>query len=70
VSEEIAAAISLLASEDASYITEINLLVDGGLTASIGLAPFYDALDRCATRATATKSDGFAKHHKNLNKPL
>ncbi|MBW4507601.1 MAG: SDR family oxidoreductase [Scytonematopsis contorta HA4267-MV1] len=38
--EEIAAAIAFLASSDASYITGVNLPVDGGLTASSGLAPF------------------------------
>jgi meso-butanediol dehydrogenase/(S,S)-butanediol dehydrogenase/diacetyl reductase len=38
--EEIAAAIAFLASEDASFITGVNLPVDGGLTASSGLAPF------------------------------
>lgn len=38
--EEVAAAIAFLASEDASYITGVNLPVDGGLTASSGLAPF------------------------------
>jgi meso-butanediol dehydrogenase / (S,S)-butanediol dehydrogenase / diacetyl reductase len=38
--EEVAAAIAFLASQDASYITGVNLPVDGGLTASSGLAPF------------------------------
>lgn len=38
--EEIAAAIAFLVSEDASFITGVNLPVDGGLTASSGLAPF------------------------------
>lgn len=38
--EEVAAAIAFLASEDASFITGVNLPVDGGLTASSGLAPF------------------------------
>ncbi len=34
--EEIAAAIAFLASPDASFITGVNLPVDGGLTASNG----------------------------------
>lgn len=38
--EEVAAAVAFLASEDASYITGVNLPVDGGLTASSGLASF------------------------------
>lgn len=38
--EEVAAAIAFLASKDASYITGVNLPVDGGLTASSGQAPW------------------------------
>ncbi|CCE05351.1 Short-chain dehydrogenase/reductase SDR precursor [Bradyrhizobium sp. STM 3843] len=38
---EIAAAIAFLASEEASFITGINMPVDGGLTASSGLASFF-----------------------------
>ncbi|MCB5186469.1 SDR family oxidoreductase [Methylobacillus caricis] len=37
--EEIAAAIAFLASADASFITGVNLPVDGGLTASNGQPP-------------------------------
>ena len=37
--EEIAAAIAFLASTDASFITGVNLPVDGGLTASNGQPP-------------------------------
>jgi 3-oxoacyl-[acyl-carrier protein] reductase len=34
--EEIAAAVAFLCSEPASYITGVSLLVDGGITKSVG----------------------------------
>ena len=37
--EDIAGAIAFLASEDARFITGVNLAVDGGLSASNGQPP-------------------------------
>ena len=37
--EELAAAIAFIASDDARYITGVNLPVDGGITASNGQPP-------------------------------
>jgi meso-butanediol dehydrogenase / (S,S)-butanediol dehydrogenase / diacetyl reductase len=38
--EDIAAAMAFLASDDASYITGHNLVVDGGITSASGQYPF------------------------------
>jgi len=39
-SEEVASVIAFLASDDASFVNEVNLPVDGGVDASTGQAPF------------------------------
>ena len=48
--EEVAAAIAFLASDDASFITGHQLVVDGGVTAATG-QPNFDRLFRAARAA-------------------